>query len=145
MDFIVVGGVCAALHGAPILTLDLDIVHSRKRDNIERLLKALEALEAHCRTHPEKKLRPEATHLASGGHQLLITRFGPLDILGLIGSGRHYEDLLAHSVEMRAGEGLTVRLLDLATLIETKQETAGEKDRAGLAVLRQVLEQKTRS
>ncbi len=127
------------------MTFDLDIVHSRKRDNIERLLRALEALDAHYRTSPEKNIMPAETHLASEGHQLLMTRFGPLDVLGLIGSGHQYEDLLAHSVQMRVGENLTVRLLDLATLIETKQETAGEKDRAALAVLRRVLEEKSLS
>ncbi len=145
VDFVVVGGICAALHGAPVLTFDLDIVHRRTPDNIEHLLKALEALGAHYRTHPERNIRPNASHLSSEGHQLLITRLGPLDVLGLIGSGHTYEDLLPHCVEMRIRRGLTVRLLDLATLIQTKEETAGEKDRAALAVLRQVLEEKSRS
>ena len=39
--FIVVGGVCCVLHGAPINTLDLDIVHDRTFQNISRLLLAL--------------------------------------------------------------------------------------------------------
>jgi hypothetical protein len=29
VDFIVIGGVCAVLHGAPVTTFDLDLVHSR--------------------------------------------------------------------------------------------------------------------
>ena len=29
VDFVVVGGICAVLHGAPIATFDLDLVHSR--------------------------------------------------------------------------------------------------------------------
>ncbi len=73
-----------------------------------------------------------------------MTRLGPLDALGLIGSGHRYEDLLPHCLEMRIRRGLTVRLLDLATLIQTKEETAGEKDRAALAVLRRLLEEKSR-
>ena len=40
---------------------------------------------------------------------------------------------------MELGGGLRVRLLDMQTLIETKQETAGEKDLAVLAILRRVL------
>ncbi|HSW49219.1 MAG TPA: hypothetical protein VLH09_03545 [Bryobacteraceae bacterium] len=143
VDFIVVGGVCGVLHGAPILTFDLDIVHSRKKDNVGRLMRALEALDARYRTHTEKTIRPAPTHLASEGHQLLATRFGPLDVLGLIGSGRQYEDLLPHSVVMRVGRGLTARLLDLDTLIETKQETAGEKDRAALAILRRIRQEES--
>jgi hypothetical protein len=37
VDFIVVGGVAAVLEGAPISTFDLDIVHSRAIDNVQRL------------------------------------------------------------------------------------------------------------
>ena len=33
VDFIVVGGVCAVLHGAPMTAFDLDVVHSRSADN----------------------------------------------------------------------------------------------------------------
>lgn len=67
-----------------------------------------------------------------------MTRFGPLDALGLIGKGRHYADLLPHTIELRIDESLTVRLLDLETLIQVKQETAGEKDLAILAILRRI-------
>jgi len=145
VDFIVVGGICAVLHGAPLSTFDLDVVHSRKRENVHRLLTALEALEAYYRTSPERKTKPEATHLASAGHQLLMTRFGPLDVLGLIGAGRQYEDLLRHTVEMRARKGLRIRVLDLEMLIQVKQETADEKDLAVLAILRRTLEEKSRA
>ena len=37
------------------------------------------------RAQPERQLRPGETHLASAGHQLLSTKFGPLDVLGMIG------------------------------------------------------------
>jgi hypothetical protein len=144
VDFIVVGGVCAVLHGAPVATFDLDVVHSRGRENVERLLKALGSLEAYYRASPEKRVRPAKSHLSSAGHQLLMTRFGPLDVLGLIGAGREYADLAPHAVDMQIGEGLTVRILDLETLIRTKQETAGEKDLAVLAILRRVMEEKSR-
>jgi hypothetical protein len=144
VEFIVVGGVCAVLHGAPVSTFDLDVVHSRGPENVARLLKALESLEAHYRVGLGKKVRPNGSHLSSAGHQLLMTRFGPLDVLGLIGAGHEYPDLAKHTVEMRIDEQLTVRVLDLETLIQTKQETAGEKDLAVLAILRRVLEEKSR-
>lgn len=139
-----VGGVCAVLHGAPVATFDLDVVHSRSPENVARLLKALESLGAHYRISPEKKVRPTGSHLSSAGHQLLMTRFGPLDVLGLIGAGHEYPDLAKHTVEMRIDEQLTVQVLDLETLIQTKRETAGEKDLAVLAILKRVLEEKSR-
>ena len=37
VEFIVVGGVCAVLLGAPVGTFDVDIVHSRSEQNLDRL------------------------------------------------------------------------------------------------------------
>jgi hypothetical protein len=142
VDFIVVGGVAAVLEGAPVNTFDLDVVHSREPANIGLLLAALESLNATYRIQPEYKLRPDASHLASPGHQLLTTSFGPLDLLGTIGRSRDYRDLLPHTVELEVGDDLKVRVLDLETLITVKQETAGEKDVAMLPILRRTLEEK---
>lgn len=52
--FIVVGGLCAVLHGAPVQTYDLDIVHARTPDNLEKLERALREPGACCREHPQK-------------------------------------------------------------------------------------------
>jgi predicted nucleotidyltransferase len=70
-----------------------------------------------------------------------MTRFGPVDLLGTIGKGRFYEDLLPHAVEMELGNELRVRVLDLETLIAVKEEVGGEKDVAVLPVLRRTLEE----
>lgn len=51
------------------------------------------------RLRPEQK--PGASHLESADHQPSMTRFGPLNILGVIGKARRYEDLLTHSEEKR--------------------------------------------
>ena len=37
VELIVVGGLAAVAQGAPITTMDLDIVHRRTHENIERL------------------------------------------------------------------------------------------------------------
>jgi hypothetical protein len=144
VDFVVVGGVAAVLQGAPISTFDLDVVHAREEANIRRLLTALESLDACFRLQPERRLRPNASHLSSPGHQLLLTRFGPLDLLGEVGRSRSYPELVKRSVEMQVGEGLSVRVLELETLIVVKEEAAAEKDLATLPVLRRTLEEKSR-
>jgi len=135
VDFIVVGGVAAVLRGAPVGTFDLDVVHSTAPENIGKLLAALEDLDACYRT------RPDTTHLSSPGRQLLMTRFGPVDLLGTIGKGRSYEALLPHALEMELAKELQVRVLDLETLITIKEEVGGEKDIAMLPVLRRTLEE----
>lgn len=144
VDFIVAGGVSAVLQGAPIGTFDLDLVHSRDERNISRLVAALEPLNAHYRVQPEKRLKPDGSHLSSPGHQLLMTKFGPLDLLGEVGQARGYEQLLPNAVEMQVEEGLVVRVLGLETLIKVKEETGGEKDLAVLPILRRTLEERSR-
>ena len=84
------------------------------------------------------------SHLRSPGHQNLITRHGPLDVLGTIGRGLNYEDILPHSIEMEVAEGLRIRVLDLATIIALKEELRGEKDLAVLPILRRTLIEKQR-
>jgi hypothetical protein len=138
----VVGGVAAVLEGVPVNTFDLDVVHSREPDNIGRLLRALDSLDATYRARPE--LKPDESHLASPDQQLLTTRFGPLDILGMIGRSRCYDDLLPHTHELEVGEGLRVRVLNLETLIAVKEEVGGERDLAVLPIMRRTLEEKRR-
>lgn len=72
VDFIVVGGLGAVLHGAPIMTFDLDIVHSQEEKNLDRLVNVLRKLEAYYREQPERRLKPKKNHLNSPGHHLLM-------------------------------------------------------------------------
>lgn len=76
VEFVVVGGLAAVLDGAPINTFDIDVVHSRNETNIARLLTVLEDLDAVYRIPPERRIRPNASRLASAGPQNLVTRFG---------------------------------------------------------------------
>ncbi len=141
-EFLVVGGIAAVMRGAPVSTFDVDIVHSTAPENVERMMTALHELDARYRFRPE--LRPDASHLASAGHQLLMTRFGPLDVLGAIGNGRRYTDLLPLTDELDAGSGIRVRVLNLEALIAIKEEVGGEKDAAMLPVLRRTLQESRR-
>jgi predicted nucleotidyltransferase len=144
VDYILVGGLAAVLNGAPVNTFDVDVVHSRDPANIDRLLGVLDTLQAIFRMQPERRLKPNASHLASSGHLNLVTRFGPLDLLGTIGRDSGYEELLPHSTELEIGDGLRIRVLDLETLIAIKEELGGDKDRAVLPILRRTLEEKRR-
>ena len=141
VDFIVVGGLCAVLHGAPVQTYDLDIVHSRNAANLERLDNALRELEALYREHLPRRLVPEATHMTTTGHHLLQTSAGPLDVLGAIAGQRDYGALLPHTIELALDDATWIRVLDLATLILTKQETGRVKDKLVLPILRRTLEE----
>ena len=56
VDFIVVGMTAGVLHGAPVTTVDLDVVHRRTPGNVARLRRALETLEAVYRHDPRIRI-----------------------------------------------------------------------------------------
>ena len=141
VDFIVIGGISAVLNGAPIDTFDLDLVHSTDPENVSRLLPALQELDAYYRFQPERRFRPNESQLSSPGHQLLLTKFGPVDFLGSVTKKRTYSDLLPHTSEMSITPELVVRVLNLDMLIVLKEETGQEKDLAALPILRRTLEE----
>ena len=68
--FIIVGGLCAVLHGAPVHTYDLDIVPDRNPLNLVKLELALRELGAYYREHTRKRLLPEAARTTTVGHHL---------------------------------------------------------------------------
>jgi hypothetical protein len=141
VGFVVVGGVAAVLEGAPISTFDLDIVHDRSPENVTRLLSALADLDARYRDLTGRVLRPEAHGLEGEGHHLLLTRCGPLDVLGRIGHGHGYQELIADSATRQLGD-VTIHVLGLEALIRTKLEAGRDKDRAVLDILRRTLEER---
>src|SRR6185436_16005798 len=79
VEFIVVGGGAAVLHGAPITTNDLAIVHRRTPENVTRLLEVLLRLDATMRyDFARRGLRPTAEMLAGRGQINLSTSLGRL-------------------------------------------------------------------
>jgi hypothetical protein len=143
VEFVVVGMTAGVLQGAPVTTVDLDVVHRRTRENVARLLGVLTQIDALYR-HDPRRLRPQESHLVGPGHQLLTTTLGDLDCLGEIGEGVGYEALVGRSVEMKLAGGRTVRVLGLPALIEAKERAGRPKDLAVLPVLRAALDEQTR-
>jgi hypothetical protein len=137
--FVLVGGIAAVVEGAPVSTFDLDIVHDREPRNVARLVAALRELQARYRVRPELRRVPTAEALTGEGHHLLMTRFGPLDVLGIIGKDRGFDSLCRTARRRKLGE-FFVRVLDLGMQIAVKEELGFEKDRAMLPTLRETLD-----
>lgn len=134
--FVVVGGGAAVIHGAPVTTLDLDIVPEQSADNIERLLGALTALDARFRpVYPGRDISPTVEHLGGHGQLLLTTNLGPLDILCRLHDARGFDDLAPKALEVKDGD-LELLVIDLDTLIEIKSSTGRAKDALVVPILR---------
>ena len=139
VEFIVVGGMAAVLQGAPVHTIDLDIVYALSESNILRLELALTELGAVFRDDP-RAIAPNRSHLQSRGHKLLQTTAGPLDASATSEVNTAFEDLLPDSDWLEI-EGARFKVLSLARLIVVKERLNRTKDQAMLALLRATLEE----
>jgi hypothetical protein len=145
VEFIVVGGTAAQLHGSTLGTVDLDIVHRRDPGNVERLLSVLGELDAFDRYDlAGRRLRPTAQQLLGSGQLNLTTSLGPLDPLCELEPGQGYDELLPHTEAMRDGD-LEIRVVDLPTLIDIKSKVGRAKDKLVVSELLVVLEERGRS
>jgi len=138
-DFVLVGALAAVAQGAPLTTLDVDVVHRRGADNVDRLLDFLASIDARYRGRPPGQvLRPTREALLGAGHQLLTTNLGPLDVLGAVEGGRGYDDLVHESIAIEV-EGERVKVLRLRMLAELKRGATSAKGLLALAVLEETL------
>ena len=141
VDFILIGGMAAILHGSARVTFDVDVVYSRTHDNIERLTTALAPYRPYLRNAPSSL--PFAWDTKTIRNELnftLTTTVGDIDLLGEVAGGDTYSDLLLHSFEVEAF-GVRFKCLDLPTLIRIKEAAGRRKDQEAIAELRVLLEE----
>jgi hypothetical protein len=137
-EFILVGGLAAVAQGAPISTFDVDIVHHRTPDNVDRLITFLATADARYRNRPGPRLAIDRRAFLGTGHSLLMTAFGPLDVLGGIEEGMGYEELLPQSLSVQLGDS-TLRVLSLEVIVRLKRASSDNKDKLRLPVLEEAL------
>jgi hypothetical protein len=140
VKFILVGGLAAVVQGAPVTTIDVDILHERSAENIAKLLTFLKSVGAFHRRPDDRVIEPREDDISGTGHALFVTRLGPLDVLGVIEEGKAYEDLVKDTVEI-VFRNRIIRVLDLKRLIELKRISREPKDKQRLPVLEETLRQ----
>jgi predicted nucleotidyltransferase len=142
VEYIVIGGVAAAVHGAARATFDLDVVYRRTPDNVDRLVLALMPYHPYLRgAPPGLPFRWDAATIRRGLNFTLTTDVGDLDVLGEVVGGGSYEALLTSTTVVRAF-GVDCRLLNLDRLIEVKRAAGRPKDFEAIAELETVRSQR---
>ncbi len=142
VDFIIVGGAAATAHGSARLTNDLDIVYSRSRDNIGRLVAALGAFSPYPREAPPGlPFRFDETTIRAGLNFTFTTTAGDLDVLGEITGGGGYEQLVSSSISVQLF-GINCLCLGLDRLIEVKRAAGRAKDLEVIAELEALREER---
>jgi hypothetical protein len=140
VDFVVIGGWSAILHGVNYTTNDLDICYSRERANLKRLAAALAPFHPRLRDlPPELPFIWDETTLRNATVLTLNTDLGAIDLLAEVSGVGAYEDAVAHSIVVDAF-GPEVRTLDLPAIIRAKRASARSKDLALVVELEALLE-----
>jgi predicted nucleotidyltransferase len=142
VELIVVGGVAATAQGSSRVTMDLDLVYRRTRENVGRLVAALAPSSPYLRgAPPGLPFRWDEQTVLRGLNFTLTTSLGDVDLLGEITGGGRYEDLLPHTVEVEAF-GVPCRCLGLEKLIAVKRAAGRPKDLEAVAELEAIWEER---
>jgi hypothetical protein len=141
VDFIIVGGVAATMHGSARVTQDLDIVYARDEGNLARLVGALRRHRPYPRGAPRGlPFTWDMETLRRGLNFTLTTDLGDLDLLGEITGGGTHDELFPHSIEVEAF-GFRCRCLDLDTLVRVKRAAGRPRDLEAVAELQVIREE----
>jgi hypothetical protein len=133
--YVVIGGLAAAMHGSPTVTVDVDVCYARDPANLERLAAALLDAHAELRGAPSGlPFKPDAATLARGDVLTLLTDDGPLDIMATPAGTSGFDDLAANADRVEAfGHAFLIAALD--DLIRMKRAAGRPKDRVELEIL----------
>jgi predicted nucleotidyltransferase len=141
VEFVIVGGVAARVHGSSRLTDDIDIVYSRQAANVSRVVDCLACLSPYLRgAPPGLPFHWQTETLLKGLNFTLTTSLGYVDLLGEITLGGTYEDLLPHSQPIELF-GKQCMCLGIRRLIEVKRAAGRPKDIEAITELQAILEE----
>jgi hypothetical protein len=142
VEFVIVGGLAATVHGSARLTQDIDVVYARDDANFACLADSLTPFAPYPRgAPPGLPFEWSVQTIRRGLNFTLTTTVGDIDLLGEITGGGGYANLLPHTIEIELF-GQRCRCLDLESLIRTKRAAGRPRDLQMLAELEALLEER---
>lgn len=129
VDFVLIGGQAGISHGSTYPSYDLDVVYARDRDNVARLVTALEEIGVRLRgAPPDLPFQLDTRTIENGADFTFETPYGDLDVLADAAGMRSYADLKSGSAE-REVFGHLVRVASIDHLIAMKKAAGRTKDK----------------
>lgn len=144
--YLVAGGLAVVAHGYLRLTMDIDLVIQLQRNNLARALEALRGLGYHPRAPVDltEFLSPENRNrwIREKGmvvFQLVsdLNRTVPIDVFAQ--EPFAFDAVYAAAPVREVDEGVEIRVVPLAQLIEMKERANRPKDQVDLLYLRKLL------
>jgi predicted nucleotidyltransferase len=140
IDFVIVGGFAAMLHGSSLLTRDLDVCTVLTRENVSKLREIFRDV------HPVHRLSGQKLSFLDNPapdvevrNLYLGTDLGPVDLLSSILGVGDFESVRANAVEVDLF-GLPCRVMSLDDLIRAKEALGRSKDAEAVLQLRAIRE-----
>jgi predicted nucleotidyltransferase len=144
VDFVIVGGFAATLHGSSLVTRDLDVCAILSSENVEKLRAALRDLQPTHRLTPQKLSFLDNPDPGVEVRNLYLrTDFGPVDILSSILGVGDFDRVRVASIEVELF-GRSCRVISLDDLIQAKEALGRDKDLLAVKELRAVRETQKR-
>ena len=140
VDYVMIGGLAATIHGSDLVTFDIDITPATDDENLARLSRALDELDARIRTRDAPDGLPfahDAASLARATVWNLVTNAGDLDLAMMPDGTQGYDDLRRDAIAITI-IGIPTRVAALADVSRPKEAAGREKDRAALPMLRRL-------
>lgn len=145
VDFIAVGAVAAISHGLILTTEDVDVVYSRARENLQRIVTVLAPFQPYLRgAPPGLPFQFDEHTLRNGLNFTLLTTLGSVDLLGEVAGGGTYEELLPFAGP-RSAFGIEFLGVNLDKLIQLKRAAGRPKDFEMIARLEAIRQERAAS
>ena len=145
VDYVLISGMAAILHGANVVTRDVDIVTSMEFENILRIEAALRPVRPRWRMRPDRQpLGQDEASLRGLKNLYLETDEGVIDILGELPDVCTFEELVGRTQAIEV-EGLSIKLIDIDTLIAAKRAAGRPRDLYTIRLLEEVKARRNKS
>lgn len=129
IDFVLIGGFAAVVHGSTLVTQDLDICSSMSVENIEKLRSVLKEYNPVHRMNRNAKLSflEHPKSLDGINNIYLDTDLGVLDILSATQPAGDFETIKKNSIQIKI-YGHTCNVISIDDLIKVKSSMKRPKD-----------------
>lgn len=132
---VMIGNAAAALHGAPVTTIDFDFMFRKTAVNLKKLKVIAESLNAYI-------LKPY--YPISGLYRIINDDMGlQIDFMSEIHGIKSFESLRSKAVEIDF-DGNRLLIADLGDIIKSKKSAGRPRDLAVIEILESVLNEKNR-